>query len=164
MKAFNIKPVREIPAPYCDILTTIRQVEAERRVQFPQDLSGYRLSNEIILAPSYFCESMLVHKIVLQFLEGNRLFSTYTSPVKPNLGEITLRHKKIHKDSFLFRVSRGTVTLMSANSFTEEKDWTLEVAQENQFAPVFDRLTNLVGFSIGLYCGQLLCVPTQMFR
>ncbi len=145
MKAIILKHSRHFQAPYCAEITAMINQEQERRVQFPENYYGYQLDNNQIIAPHFFKESIVVGKKVMQYVGGSSMgYSLFTSPVPHDVIPFSSRKKKVGKDTFIFRVNKKvelvTAKLVGRLSFEVKPD---------DFAILFDRHANFIGFTLG---------------
>lgn len=145
MKAIILKPTRHFQQPFCAEITVMMDYEKERRVQFPDNYHGYQLDDNSIIAPHFFKESIVVGKKVMQYVgKSNMGYSLFTSPVPRKVMPFTSRNKKVGKDTFIFRVNKK-VQLVTAKLV---RNFKFDVNPDD-FAILFDRHANFIGFTIG---------------
>ena len=163
MKPYHLKVVRTFLPPYVNELATMLETTKERSLELSHGVRGFILGKHV-LAPYQYNQSMIGskdgHNIVLTYEKTDKWgISWFLLPFDIPVEPLHFRHERIHSDSFLFRVYRH-ITLCKKFSLQESKgSYGLEAP--DQFCPVFDRHSHLIGINSGVFCDRLLCIPIQ---
>jgi len=163
MKAFHLNDKRKFLPPYSKELEQMVEVTRERSIDLSHGVVGFILGNKV-LAPFAFDQSMIAskdgHDIVITHEKVDKWgISHFLLPYPIVCEPLHFRHKRIRKDTFLFRVYKQ-VTLSYPFS-VEERQGHYGLDSPDQFCPVFDRHAHLIGINNGVFCEKLLCIPIE---
>ena len=163
MKPFHLKDIRTFLPPYKDKLEEMLSVTRERSVELSHGVRGFILGQKV-LTPYQYSESFIAtkdgHNIVLTYEKTNKFgvsyfLLPYPIPVEP----LHFRHEPLHNDSFIFRVYRHIIMCKAHKVSSGTGKYGLDAP--DQFCPVFDRHSHLIGINSGVFCDKLLCIPIQ---
>lgn len=163
MKAFHIKPVRELKEPFCKEVQEMLLFEQERSMDLPSGGVGYILGEHVI-TPFFYKESLVAkkcgHDIVLTFVKTSQWGVSYFKLPFPIVCEpVHFRHKPLKSDSFLFKVSDDVQLCKGVN--VTKKQGKFEAGVPADFCPVFDRHSHLLGFNVGLLHNMWLTIKIE---
>lgn len=163
MKAFYLKPQREIVAPFCKEVEEMLTIESERSIELPNGGIGYILGDRVI-TPFFYKESCIGRKydrnIVLTYEKTSVWgISYFKLPFGIPCELLHFRREHIHSDTFFFKVSDDVHLCRGAN--VQNTRGKFEVNTPADFCPVFDRHAHLVGFNVGLMHDTWLTIKIE---
>lgn len=164
MKPYYLHDMRSYKPPFGTELQLMTDTTAEHRVVFDDGASGF-VFGDIVFAPFYKKGDCIVkkdgHSLVLTYKEMNRFgVVIYKMPFELPCEPLSFRKRKIHKDTFLFRVT-NCVTMCRAFPMLYQEG-KFEINQPDHFCPVFDRFGHLIGINAGLFCKERICIPVHL--